>query len=332
MGDAEMEVIKDLFLVFAGIAGSAFFSGTETGLISLNRVRLRHEVERQSRRALIINGFVESTERLLGTTLLGNSVANVLVGVYASALAGHLFSPDSVWTSLVATLVASALLLVIGEIVPKSLFRHYPHRLCMAMADALNATAWVFAPFVSLLGFVMRAVVRWSGGSEAPKSFFVTREELKHLAKEGEAGGALTADEREMIDGVFDFPYKTVYDVMLPISRTITVVRDTSVSELFEVSQRTGFARFPVRDSDKIVGVVNVYEILFENAGPNGKAVGQLMQKPQFVASTERVNRVLPVLRAGRHPISIVVSPEGKHVGILTIEDIVEEIVGDVEG
>jgi len=327
-----MEVIKDLVLILAGIVGSAFFSGMETGLISLNRVRLRHEVERKSRRALIINGFVESTERLLGTTLLGNSVANVLVGVYASALAGHLFSPDNVWTSLAATLVASALLLVIGEIVPKTLFRHYPHRLCMVMADALNATAWLFAPFVWLLGFVMRAVVRLSGGPEAPKSFFVTREELKHLAKEGEAGGALTAEEREMIDGVFDFPYKTVYDVMLPISRTATVVRDTPVTEVFEVSQRTGFARFPVRDADKIVGVVNVYEILFENAGTDGKTAGQLMQKPQFVASTERVNRVLPVLRAGRHPISIVVSPEGKHVGILTIEDIVEEIVGDVEG
>src|ERR1041385_2287538 len=95
---ARMEIIKDLFLIIAGIAGSAFFSGTETGLISLNRVRLRHEVERKSRRALIISGFVESTERLLGTTLLGNSVANVLVGVYASALAGHLFSPDNVWT------------------------------------------------------------------------------------------------------------------------------------------------------------------------------------------------------------------------------------------
>src|SRR5882724_3303530 len=118
VGDDSMEIIKDLFLIIAGIAGSAFFSGTETGLISLNRVRLRHEVERKSRRALIINGFVESTERLLGTTLLGNSVANVLVGVYASALAGHLFSPDNVWTSLAATLVASALLLVIGEIVP----------------------------------------------------------------------------------------------------------------------------------------------------------------------------------------------------------------------
>lgn len=327
-----MDVIKDLFLVVVGIVGSAFFSGVETGLISLNRVRLRHEVERKSRRALIINGFVENTERLLGTTLLGNSLANVLVGVYASLLAGHLFSQDTVWTNVAATLAASAVLLVIGEIVPKSLFRHYPHRLCMTMADALNALGWLFAPVVSLLGFVMRAIVRLSGGVEAPKSFFVTREELKHLAREGEAGGALTAEEREMIDGVFDFPYKTVYDVMLPITRTVAVSRDTSVAEVFEISQRTGFARFPVRDGDKIVGIVNVYELLFETAAPAGNTAGQLMHKPQFVVSTERVNRVLPVLCAGRRPISIVVNPEGKHVGIVTIEDIVEEIVGDVEG
>lgn len=321
-----------LFLILLGVLGSAFFSGVETGLISLNRVRLRHEVERKGRRALIINGFVENTERLLGTTLLGNSLANVLVGVYASLLAKHLFSRDNVWSNLGATLVASAILLVIGEIVPKSLFRRYPYRLCMAIADWLNAVAWLFAPIVWLIGFAMRGIMRLSGGTDAPKSFFVTREELKHLAKEGEAGGALSAEEREMIDGVFDFPYKTVYDVMLPIARAVTVIRDTGVAELFEVSERTGFARFPVRDGDKIVGIVNVYEILFENTGYDGKMAGQLMQKPQFVASTERVNRVLPALRAGRRPISIVVNPEGKHVGILTIEDIVEEIVGDVEG
>jgi putative hemolysin len=327
-----MDVLRDLFLIVMGIAGSAFFSGTEIGLISLNRVRLRHEVERKNRRALIISGFVENTERLLGTTLLGNSLANVLVGVYASLLVRHLLGRYNFWTNLAATLVASGVLVVVGEIVPKSLFRRYPHRLCMLVADALNAVGWLFAPVVSLLGFAMRAIVRASGGAEAPKSFFVTREELKHLAKEGEAGGALSAEEREMIDGVFDFPYKTVYDVMLPIARTVMVFRNTVVADVFELSQRTGFARFPVRDGDKIVGIVNVYEILFERAGYGGQTAGQLMQKPQFVASTERINRVLPVLRAGRHPISIVVSPEGKHVGILTIEDIVEEIVGDVEG
>jgi putative hemolysin len=327
-----MDVLRDLVLIVVGIAGAAFFAGTETGLISLNRVRLRHEVERKGRRALILNGFVENTERLLGTTLLGNSLANVLVGVYASLLARHLFAQNNVWTNLAATLVGSSVLLVVGEIAPKSLFRLYPYRLCMLVADALNAVAWLFAPVVSLLGFAMRAIVRVSGSAEAPKSFFVTREELKHLAKEGEAGGALSAEEREMIDGVFDFPYKTVYDVMLPIARAVMVLRDTVVSDVFEVSQRTGFARFPVRDGDKIVGIVNVYEILFERAGYGDQTAGQLMQKPQFVASSDRINRVLPVLRAGRHPISIVVSPEGKHVGILTIEDIVEEIVGDVEG
>jgi putative hemolysin len=327
-----MEALNYLVIIVLGILGSAFFAGAETGLISLNRVRLRHEVERKSRRAIILNGFVENTERLLGTTLFGTNLANVLVGVYASVLATRLVHLDNFWLDFAATIIASAFLLVLGEIVPKTLFRHYSHRLCMTIADALNATAWFFAPLVVLLGFVMRAVVRLSGGAEAPKSFFVTREELKHLAKEGEAGGALSAEEREMIDGVFDFPYKTVYDIMLPLARAVTVVRDTPVTELFAVSERTGFARFPVGDGDKVVGIVNVYEVLFDNAGGDGKTAGQLMQKPQFVLSTERVNRVLPVLRAGRRPISIVINPEGKHVGILTIEDIVEEIVGEVEG
>jgi CBS domain containing-hemolysin-like protein len=327
-----MEAVHYLLVILLGVLASAFFAGAETGLISLNRVRLRHEVERKNRRAIILNGFVENSERLLGTTLFGTNLANVLVGVYASVLATRLFHIDNFWVEFCAAFVASGLLLVFGEIVPKTLFRQYAHRLCMTIADALNALAWLFAPMVSFVGFVMRMIVRVSGNPETPKSFFVTREELKHLAKEGEAGGALSAEEREMIDGVFDFPYKSVYDVMLPMFRTVTVARNVLATELFALSQRTGFARFPVRDGEKIVGVVNVYEILFEDTGRAGTTAGQLMQKPQFVASTERINRVLPVLRAGGHPISIVVSPEGKHVGILTIEDIVEEIVGDVEG
>jgi CBS domain containing-hemolysin-like protein len=327
-----MEVLRDLLLVLVGVVASAFFAGAETGLISLNRVRLRHEVERKNRRATILNGFVENSERLLGTTLFGTNLANVLVGVYASALATRLFGSGNFWVEFATAVVASALLLVLGEIVPKTLFRHYSHRLCMTIADALNAIAWLCAPMVSFVGFVMHLFVRVGGGAEAPKSFFVTREELKHLAREGEAGGALTADEREMIDGVFDFPYKTVYDVMVPMSKTVTATRDVPVAEVFGLSQRTGFARFPVRDGEKIIGVVNVYAILFENTGSAVRTAGDLMQKPQLVASTERVNRVLPVLRASRNPICIVVSPEGKHVGIVTIEDIVEEIVGDVEG
>lgn len=327
-----MEIFWDIVIIFLGLAGSAFFAGAETGLISLNRVRLRHEVERKNRRAIIINGFVENSERLLGTTLLGTTLANVLVGVFASALAAHCFGRENFWVDFGATLVASAVLLIVGEIVPKTLFRHYAHRLCMTMADALNAAAWLFAPVVALVGVLMRTVMKVGSRGESPKSFFVTREELKYLAKEGEAGGALTADEREMIHGVFDFPSKTVHETMIPLSRAVTVAPGMAVAELFALSQSTGFARFPVREADKITGIVNVYEILFEDAGRDGKTVGQLMQKPQFVLSTERVNRVLPVLRAGRHPISIVVNPEGKHVGIITIEDIVEEIVGDVEG
>ena len=317
--------------IFVGVLASAFFSGIETGLISLNRVRLRHEVEHRNRRAMILNTFVENTERLLGTTLIGTNLANVVVAVSASVLATHVFGANAL-IGLAATVVASSVLLIVSEITPKTLFRHYTHRLCMTCADVLNATAWLFAPLVGLFGVLMRAIARVGKRAEQPRSFFVTREELKQLAKEGEAGGALTTDERQMIDGVFDFPYKTVHEIMVPLSRTVTVARDTPIRELFEISQRTGYARLPVREGDKISGVVNVYEILFENVARDGKTARELMQNAQFVRSTDRIDRILPVLRASRNPISVVINPEGQHLGIVTIEDIVGEIVGDVEG
>ena len=316
--------------IVLGLIASAFFSGMETGLISLNRVRLRHEVERKDRRALIVNRFVENTEQLLGTTLAGTTLSDVIVAVAGSAISIRLFG-DTALVDLVTTLLSAGVVLVAGEIVPKLLFRHYPHRLCLVLADVLNAAAWLLAPLVTVLGLLMRLVARVMGrDDEKPASFFVTREELKHLAKEGEVGGALSSEEREMIHGVFDFPYKTIQEVMMPLSRTVTVAPETTVEALFELSQRTGYARFPVRDGERITGIVNVYEILF--AGSAGKTVGELMQRPQFVAATDRINHVLPVLRASRTPISIVLSPDTKPLGIVTIEDIVEEIVGDVEG
>ena len=327
-----METLWLSFTIGFGLIACAFFAGMETGLISLNKVRLRHEVERKNRRAILINGFVENTERLLGTTLAGSTLCSVLIAVAASALAVRWFG-EGFAIDLTTMLVSSAVVLVVAEIAPKSLFRQYPHRLCLTFANLLNAAAWLLAPVVWLIGELMHLLARLSGhNGDQPASFFVTREELKHLAKEGEAGGALTAEERRMIHGVFDFPYKTAHEIMTPLARTVTVAPTTGTAELFDISQRTGYARLPVRDGDRILGVVNVYEILFNAVIPEGKIAQDLMQKPQCVLSTDRINRVLPVLRASRNPMCIVVNPEGRAIGIITIEDIVEEIVGDVEG
>jgi putative hemolysin len=327
-----MDFLWLIAAIVLGLFASAFFSGMETGLISLNRVRLRHEVERKERRALVINRFVEDTEQLLGTMLAGTTLCNVLVAVLSSAMTVRWLGEGFI-INLSTTLATSAVVLVTAEIVPKLLFRHYPHRLCLMFADALNAAAWLLAPLVTVLGLLMRLIARLTGrGDEKPSSFFVTREELKHLAKEGEVGGALTSEEREMIHGVFDFPYKTVHEVMMPLSQTVTVAPETGLEELFAISQRTGYARFPVCEGGKIDGIANVYEILFQGTERAGKTVQDVMQRAQFVSSTDRIHRVLPVLRASRTPISIVINADGKPLGIITIEDIVEEIVGEVEG
>lgn len=327
-----MDTLWLIFTIGAGLILSAFFSGMETGLISLNKVRLRHEVERQHRQAIIVSSFVENTDRLLGTTLAGSNLCNVIIAVASTALALRWFG-TGLAIDLTTMLVSSAVVLVVAEIAPKLLFRQYAHRLCFTFADALNATAWLLAPLVWFLGVLMHVLARLSGrDGEQPASFFVTREELKYLAKEGEAGGALTAEERRMIHGVFDFPYKTVHEIMVPLARTVTVAPTTGVMELYDVSQRTGYARLPVREGDRVIGVVNVYEVLFNGVAPDSQIAQNLMQKPQCVVSTDRINRVLPVLRASRNPMCIVVNPDGRAIGIITIEDIVEEIVGDVEG
>jgi len=326
-----MPIVWDIFWVLLGLLGSTFFAGMETGLVSLNRVRLRHLVERGNRRARILNGFVENSERLLGTTLVGNNLANVLVAVGAVALAVRFFGA-SYAVELAATVAVAAVVLILGEITPKTLSRRYPHRLCMTFADLLNAAAWLFAPLVVLVGVLMRWIARLGGGGVPPEKLFISRKELKLLAREGEDGGALTPEERQMIHDVFDFSFKSVGDVMIPLSRTVTVPRETSVEQLLALSERTGLARIPVRDGDHVSGVVNTYEILFEEAVCTGAPVTPFIRKPLEVLSTERIDRVLARLQAGRCPLSVVIDPDGRPVGLITIEDIVEEIIGDVAG
>ena len=137
-----------------GLVACAFFAGMETGLISLNKVRLRHEVERKHRQAIIVNSFVENTDRLLGTTLAGSTLCSVLFAVTASALAMRWFGEGFV-VDLSTMLLSSVVVLVVAEITPKALFRQYAHRLCFTFADALAATAWLLAPLVWLLGVLM---------------------------------------------------------------------------------------------------------------------------------------------------------------------------------
>lgn len=326
-----IEILIYIVVILGSVLASSFFAGYETGLISLNRVRVHHQAQRNDRRSIILERFVSQTDRLLGTTLAGNNLANVLVSIFTTSLFVRCLGGSAI-VEIAADIVVSVVVLVLGEIAPKSLFRRYPHRLCRSFADLLNAAAWLFAPLVLLLSLFMRLLARLGHAPDQRARFSVTREELKHLAREGEVGGELSAEERRMIQGVFDFPFKTVYEVMVPLNRTVTVSRDTTTTELQEIAQRTGFGRLPVRDGAQLVGVVNVYEILFGLAGQSGGSAEELIHEPLRVLSTERINHVLPRMQHRRIPLSIVINPEGQHVGIITIEDILEEIVGEVEG
>ena len=318
-----------LILVILALSTSSFFSGIETGLISLNRVRLRHLADEGDWRALILWSFLERPERLLATVLIGNWVSNVIAPVLVTDWLVNQLGSAGQWISLLGM---SFVLLLLGDTVPKSLFRQYPTRLCLALAMPMQLSYTIFSPLVHFAEQFSQKMMHWLGIHQPPVKLFVTREELKLLAQESEQSGALSPEERRMVASVFEFTSLTARDIMVQIANTTMVTRSTPVTEILRLSKQRDFSRLPVVDeSVKIIGLINVYDLLFSPTDPRGKTAEQCLRTALFVPANEQIDRILQKLRANRQPLAIVTDAQGKDLGVISLEDIVSRIVGEIE-
>jgi putative hemolysin len=303
------------------------FSGMETGVISINRMRLRHSQKQGSRAADILTGFLANTDRLLGTTLVGTNLFTVMATVLAVNAATHWFCN---WGEPVATACMALLLLVFGEYLPKSWFYSKPLERCIPFASFLRTAETILHP----LGMIVLAITRvfLPGESSVFHSSdpFITREELKDLANEGARHGVLTTTESTMIRRVFDLSGKRVEQIMIPRSRMTYVCTTTTLEDFVDIARKAGFTRYPVYDeaSKVFVGIANVYYVLAHLHAKGDNTVGAIVRAPLFVPDNMPVDDVLPRMRRSRHPMCLVRNADSKTIGMLTTEDIMEQIVG----
>ena len=305
----------------------AFFAGVETGVISINRLRLQHLVRRQVKGAATIRHFLTRSDLLLSTTLIGTNLSYVVSSVLAAAI-GHRLG-GAFGTALAGVLLV-VVVLFFCEYIPKAWFQAAPARRTLPFAGLLRASAVLLWP----LSFIVNTIIRWSmprrGAQKPDDKMLVSREELLHLAREGAQSGVLTKHESEMIHGVFELTHKTCASLMTPRDKMAVVLSTATPEEVLALARVREFNRLPVYDpaQKSFVGVVHVFDLLADDA-PAGKTAADYMRPPQLVAAYLPVDHLLPRMRVTRLPLFLVTDDRYEVIGLITLEDVLREVTGE---
>ncbi len=301
------------------LAFSFVFSGTETGLLSLNRVRLRHLARQKDPAAVRLERLLKNPTRLFVTVLCVTSLLNITMIVLLTAKAVEVLGGLGY---LVALAVAVPVLLLLVEMLPKSIFRRFPYRAVASTAVLLEAVSLLLAPFLNCAILLARHLFR----ARQPRELFVAREDLKYVTTEIERLGMLSSLERQMIHNVVDFRAVRVRDVMVPLSNVISVTPDTPLEEVVRLSRETKYDRFPVIDSHgRILGIVNVLDLIVDRR-PEAVA-RQYLRRVLSIRPEESASTVVRRLRASPQSLASVVDENRKPVGVVSVEDLLNPLV-----
>ena len=313
-------------IIFCCWIVSFFFNGIESGLLSIDPVRLRQNVKRRAPAAVRLNRLLKHPERLLVTVLLFTNAADILGLLLLTRQLVHSFGYAGY---LVALIIAFPVYLLLLSVLPKSLFRRFPFRALARLAGVLEFLSILLSPVLELGARLGRLLLPRRAAKRA--RLFAAREELKQITTQSEREGSLTATERAMIHNVVDFRGVKVRDVMLPLPRVVAVEPNASIEEALDLSASSGVDRLPVITPEgQPVGLVNVLDILLEQNGEN-KPLSSYIRRIVTTSEEEPAYRIAQQLRAARLGLAAVLDGKKKIRGIVTIEDLIRRLVSSSE-
>jgi CBS domain containing-hemolysin-like protein len=313
-------------LLFACLAGAWFFSGIETGLVAINRLRLHHLVRRKVPGAETLQQFLQNIDMLLGTTLVGTNISVTVASTIAVNLGTDALGASGAW---LASVLVTVVLVVFCEYFPKAWFQGFPSHRSLPFAPVLQAARWVLSPIsVPLMGLV-RLLTPGRPREDEKSRPLVTREEIVHLASEGKTTGILTPAEHRMIHEVIELKTKACREIMTPRDRMVCIRQDAPVAELLELARAREINRFPVFDPEKknFVGIVHIFDVLAD-VNNTDKQARDYMRPCQFVADHAPVDHILPRMRVTRQHMILVTDDRFEVIGLVTLEDVVGEVIG----
>lgn len=321
-----------MLILALALAFSALFSAAETALMSLNRAKLHAQLENGEPAARLIHALIQKPRRLFSTILLGNTLAIVTVGVFGTRLAYELtrgFGAASAWAAIAGL---TLLIVVLGEIVPKSIAAARPEQVAALVAAPLRAAMVILRPVIAAILWLTTPLIRLLGAHEALASPRYTEDELRMLLEMGQEQGVIEEDESDLVSSALAFDDTPVSAVLTPRVDIVAVSADSPLAELVAVIAEEGYSRMPVyRESiDDIVGILAARDVLMAAARGLPFDLAERLYPVYFVPENKRLNELLREMQAQELQMAIVNDEYGGTAGLVTIEDILEQIVGEI--
>jgi CBS domain containing-hemolysin-like protein len=317
----------DLIVLVLLLLLSAFFSGTETALISVDRVRIRQLAKKKSKAAKLLEEFQASPQKMLTTILIGNNLVNIAAAAIATNIALQVFSNYAVGISVG---IMTFLILVLGEITPKSLAVQNSEAISFLVVRPIKWLSIILSPLIWFLNGFTRIIIRIVG---KPTDEALTEQDIKTMVTMGAEAGAIHEREKQMIHRIFKFNDISVEDVMTPRSEIKAVPASTSLHDVNSLLAETPYSRLPVyqKNLDNIIGIFYVKDIWDCLAsGKTSISVRQLARPVIFAHQTKKIDSMLAEFQQTRNNMALVVDDYGGVLGLVTLEDLLEEIVGEI--
>lgn len=318
-----------VLLVLLGF--SAFFSGSETALMAISRLRIRHLAETMPLRAKLVERILKRPERLIGTILLGNNLVNVAMAAIATAIAVTLWGERGI---AYVTAILTLAILIFSEITPKVYAKYFNERVSFVTAPILNVIMVLFNPAVIVVTYISNKILYLMGVDVSRiKRPLMTEQEIQTCIKMGWDEGAITAAERKMLSRVFTLNDKTVGEVMVPREKMTIINIDAPMDDIVKTVLKTGYSRFPIskgKDLD-IIGSIHTKDFFKLIEAKRSFSIKTILRPPNFVPADRKIDAQLRSFQSKKLHQAVVLNENGRIIGLITLEDILEELVGSIQ-
>lgn len=334
IGDEEVDVstIVNIVILVVLVTLSAFFSSAETALTTVNKYTLRSMMDGGNKRAARVLKVTEDTGRVISTILIGNNIVNISASALTTTVVTNAFGSSAVG---IATGALTLIILLFGEITPKTIAQKYSLKISLVYVDVIRFLVFVLRPVVFLINKIADGIfwiVRIDKNGDGQK---MTEDELITMVNVSEEEGVIEDKEKKIITNVVDFGDSIARDVMIPRADMTIASVDMSYDELLKLYMDVPYTRIPIYEAsrDNVIGILHVKDLFFYKAthGACGFSVRDIMRKPLYVYEFQKTNDLLHSMKSDSNTMAIVLDEYGICAGLITIEDLIEEIIGDIK-